>query len=388
MRLLSDNQAAAVEKLKRLKVGALFMGCGTGKTQTAVSLINSVDDVSLVLWVAPLRTIENLKAEIALCGCHHPIEYYGVESIGQSDRIYLEVLEKVHAAGTVFMVVDESLKIKNLRAQRTKRLITIGSRAAYKLILNGTPVTKNILDIYAQMYFLSPKILDKNFYRFRDDYCCYKQKRKNGRVVETVITGYANVEHLLSIIEPYVYECSLDLPLTKRYGVKRWKMTPAEHDAYESLKIELLSQIEDEDSSVQILGMLQKLQHSYCLSEEKVRALEGEVDDKTLIFCKFLRSAARVRELYPAARVLTYGKDSYGLNLQRYRKIIYFDKTFDYAFREQSEARIYRLGQQDDCEYLDLTGDIGLEKIIDKCIEKKIGLVQAFKLGQLKLKDL
>lgn len=388
MRLLSDNQAQAVEKLKRLKVGALFMGCGTGKTQTAVSLVNSVDDVALVLWVAPLRTVENLKAEIAICGCRYPVEFYGVESIGQSDRIYLEALDKVQkAAGPVFMIVDESLKIKNMRAKRTKRLITIGSFATYKLILNGTPVTKNILDIYAQMYFLSPKILDKNFYKFRDDYCRYKQKRRGGHVIETIITGYANVPHLLSIIEPYVYECSLDLPLTKRYRVKKWRLTDNEREDYDDLKMSLLSQIDD-DNGVQIMGVLQQLQHSYCISREKVRALDGEVDDKTIIFCKFRRAEEHLKALYPNATILTYGKNSFGLNLQDHNRIIYFDKTFDFAFREQSEARIYRLGQQDDCEYIDLTGDIGLEEMIDKCIAKKISLVQAFKLGQLKLRDL
>lgn len=387
MRLLSDNQKAAVEKLKRLKVGALFMGCGTGKTQTAVSLVNDVPDVDLVLWVAPLRTIENLKAEVALCDSRHPIAFHGVESIGQSDRIFMEVLNTVKGAGKVFMIVDESLKIKNLRAKRTRRLMTIGREAAYRLILNGTPVTKNILDIYAQMSFLSPKILDKNFYQFRDDYCCYKQKWRNGEPGEVIITGYANVKHLLAIIEPYVYECSLDLPLSKHYSVRGWGFTVEESVAYTALKDRLLEEIADDDSAA-ILGMLQKLQHSYCLSEHKVEALDGLVDDRTLIYCKFLRSAARVRELYPRARVLTYGKNSYGLNLQSYHRIIYFDKTFDFAFREQSEARIYRLGQQNDCEYIDLTGDIGLERMIDKCIEKKVSLVRAFKLGQFKLQDL
>ena len=387
MRLLSDNQQAAVEKLRRLKVGALFMGCGTGKTQTAVSLVNSVEGVNLVVWVAPLRTIENVKAEIQLCDCRYSIKFYGVESIGQSDRIYLEVLDLVQSSGPTFIVVDESLKIKNMNAKRTKRLITIGNYASYKLILNGTPVTKNILDIYAQMQFLSPKILQKDFFKFRDDYCCYKQKHKNGRVVDTIITGYANVNHLLKIIEPFVYECSLNLPLVNHYHTKRWRLTEDERLAYDSLKLELLSELED-SSDVKILGMLQKLQHSYCLSVDKVNALRGLIDDKTLVFCKFKRSVERVLSLYPAANVLTYGKNSYGLNLQNYKKIIYFDKTFDFAFREQSEARIYRLGQQNDCEYVDLTGDIGLEKMIDKCIKKKLDLISAFKIGQFKLENL
>ena len=37
---LLDHQRKAVDKLKKLKVGALFMEQGTGKTRTALELIN------------------------------------------------------------------------------------------------------------------------------------------------------------------------------------------------------------------------------------------------------------------------------------------------------------------------------------------------------------
>ena len=77
--------------------------------------------------------------------------------------------------------------------------------------------------------------------------------------------------------------------------------------------------------------------------------------------------------------VLTYGTGSLGLNLQEYNRIIYFDKTFDYSFREQSEGRIYRNGQKLNCEYFDLTGEVGLEGIIDRCIYNKESLVNYFK---------
>lgn len=386
MRLLSDNQQEAFEKLRRLKVGALFMGCGTGKTQTAVSLINSIPGLDLVLWVAPLRTIENASKEIELRCSEYEFDFYGVESIGQSDRVYVEVLDKIDAAKCAAIVVDESIKIKNLRAKRTQRLLHMGERCEYKLILNGTPITKNILDIYAQMLFLSPKILDKNFFKFRDDYCVYSTEHRYGKPVRTYITGYANVEHLLSIIEPYVYECSLDLPLAKKYRTLTWHMTETERFGYENLKCELIAAAEDD---FEILGAMQKLHHFYTLASEKVPLITPYVDDRTIIYCRFIAARDYLQEMFPQALVMTYGKGSFGLNLQKYRRIIYFDKTFDYAFREQSEARIYRMGQQESCEYFDLTGaDIGLEELFDKCIAKKLTLVNAFKLSGMKLEDL
>lgn len=46
-----NNQELAFEKLSKLKVGALFMAMGTGKTKVALDLINSkLNKVDYVLW--------------------------------------------------------------------------------------------------------------------------------------------------------------------------------------------------------------------------------------------------------------------------------------------------------------------------------------------------
>lgn len=387
MRALLDNQQAAVDKLKSLKVGALFLGCGCGKTQTAVSLINTVDNVDLLLWVCPCQTKDNVKTELTKCGCRYTAEIVGVESIGQSDRIFMEVLSKVTEAKKVFLIVDESIKIKNMDAKRTRRLMQIGEHAEFKLILNGTPITKNIVDIYAQMNFLSPKIMrNMSYYQFRNNYCEYKEWRKNGRVQKTVITGYENVDHLLSIIDPYIYQCTLDIGLSKHYKTLNWYMSDNEANEYYNLKDELFENFDKDDifRDGALLAILQKLQHSYCCCEEKFDVIESLLDDRTLVYCKYIRSREELEKRYPDVKVMTYGTGSLGLNLQDYRRIIYFDKTFDYAFREQSEARIYRTGQQDDCEYYDLTGNIGLEHMIDDCIKRKTNLIDEFKKGYKK----
>lgn len=387
MRALSDKQKEAIEKLHRLKVGALFLGCGCGKTQAAVELINTVEDIDLLMFVCPCRTKDNLREELAKCGCRYEADIVGVESIGCSDRIYLEVLDKVQSARKVFLVIDESIKVKNWSAKRTRRLIGIGEHAEFKLILNGTPITKNIIDIWAQMNFLSPKILGNiSLYKFRDRYCKYTQVMQGYRVKKTFITGYENIDHLLSIIDPYVYQCDLDLNLSKFYHSVPWKMTDEEANEYENLKVELSEGFANDEES--ILAVLSKLQHSYCLSQAKFEAIKDLINDKTLIMCKYIASREALMSSFPNARIMTYGTGSFGLNLQQYNRIVYFDKTWDYAFREQSEARIYRMGQQEDCEYFDLTGDIGLEYMIDRCINKKTNLVQHFKTTMPKIKDL
>lgn len=103
----------------------------------------------------------------------------GLESVGCSGRIYLQHRESVQKAKT-FIVLDESIKIKNLNAKRTKRLIDIGSFCSYKLILNGTPVTKNIMDLWSQFEFLSPSILQMGLEDFKYTFCDFVRitKRK------------------------------------------------------------------------------------------------------------------------------------------------------------------------------------------------------------------
>ena len=58
---------------------------------------------------------------------------------------------------------------------------------------------------------------------------------------------------------------------------------------------------------------------------------------------------------------------------------MYFDKTWDFATRVQASRRTFRTGQEYDCQYYDLTGDVGLESLINRNIEKKISLTEYFK---------
>ena len=131
------------------------------------------------------------------------------------------------------------------------------------------------------------------------------------------------------------------------------------------------------------LEMTQKMQHTYCVTQSKFDALdylfETVPQDNAIIFCKYIKSYEECKRRYPNAEILSYQKESFGLNMQHYRYTIYFDKIWDYALRIQSGRRTFRTGQEHDCIYYDLTGDVGLEKMIDKNIEKKISMTEYFK---------
>ena len=367
------------------------MEAGTGKTKVAVDIVNA-SPCDFVLWIGPLQTIRtgNVTNEVARQGGFNmPCSFVGVESIGGSDRIYLNTVEDLKSYEKPFVVVDESLKIKNADAKRTKRLLEIGKIVEYKLILNGTPLSRNLLDLWSQMEFLSPLILNMSLAQFKNTFCEWTRVTKsNGwrTYSKEYVTGYENVNYLYSLIRHYVFKADLKLGISQHYRSKAYYIDEDSREEYARIKEIFLEDemLEWRNNNI-FLEMTQKMQHAYCCTGDKIDQVksilaEEEVDpSKTIIFCKFIKSRELCERLFPECLVLSYQKDSLGLNLQEYNVTIYFDKVWDFALRTQSTRRTFRTGQERDCLYYDLTGDVGLERIIDRNIGKKVTMSEYFK---------
>lgn len=367
------------------------MEAGTGKTKVAVDIVNA-SPCDFVLWIGPLQTIRtgNVTNEVARQGGFNmPCSFVGVESIGGSDRIYLNTVEDLKSYEKPFVVVDESLKIKNAEAKRTKRLLEIGKIVEYKLILNGTPLSRNLLDLWSQMEFLSPLILNMSLAQFKNTFCEWTRVTKsNGwrTYSKEYVTGYENVDYLYSLIRHYVFKADLKLGISQHYRSKAYYIDEDSREEYARIKEIFLEDemLEWRNNNI-FLEMTQKMQHAYCCTGDKIDHVksilaEEEVDpSKTIIFCKFIKSRELCERLFPECLVLSYQKDSLGLNLQEYNVTIYFDKVWDFALRTQSTRRTFRTGQERDCLYYDLTGDVGLERLIDRNIGKKVTMSEYFK---------
>jgi len=398
MRALLDNQTEAISKLQQYKVGALFMEAGTGKTRPAVELANSINP-DYVLYFAPYQAInaanysESIKYQVELWGgfdCQH--DFVGIESLSNSDRIYLELYSKVDKAKRPVIIVDESLKIKNWNAIRTKRIVRLGQLAEYKLILNGTPLSRNLLDLWAQMEFLSPKILRMGQAEYKNTFCEYLtiDKRLGNRLMtKEFIVGYHNVDYLYKLIEPYVFEADLQIDTKKHYFNLSFSLSEEEKDEHDQLKEKYLDdeRMEFRNNNI-FLEITQKLQHNYSLSPEKfaiVNRLLATMDkSKVIIVAKYIDSQAELKQRFPGVRILSWQKNSFALNLQQYNVLIKWDKHWDYALHDQIEHRIYRQGQTEDCRIYNLTGNVGLENLMNKNVDKKGKLLEYFKRKSVK----
>ncbi len=392
MKALLDNQIKAIDKLRHYKVGALFMEPGTGKTLTAWRLIKSVPGVDYVLWLTPFQTKENLFVELNKMDADTSIiEIQGIESLSNSDRLYLELLPKVQKAKRPFIIVDESLKIKNSEAIRTMRAINIGRYANYKLVLNGSPVSRKLLDLWAQMEFLSPKILQMGFAEFKNTFVEYTTitKRMGHKVIsKEFINKYHNVDYLYSLIGPFVFDAKLELNKKQQYVDIDYSLTDEEEAEHNRLKEKYLDDEHMEFRNNNIfLEITQKLQHNYSLSPEKIDIIEGltkKEPERFIVYAKYIDTQEKLRKLFPKLRIMSWQKHAFGLNLQQYNRVIFFDKVWDYALRDQAEHRVYRVGQQEDCIFYDLTGNVGLEKMINENINKKQNLLEYFKKKSVK----
>lgn len=400
---MSDVQDAAFEKMRRLKVGALFMEMGTGKTKVALDLMaHRLPRVDVFIWICPCALKGEIERERTKWHPELPLDVVGCESIGASDRIYGELLGRMDGK-RCFVVVDESLKIKNIGAKRTQRILEVGRRAQFRLILNGTPISNNVMDLWSQMEFLDPRILDTDYRSFEWLYAVTKDIRNAyGKLLCRKVVGQRNEAHLMSKIEPYVFDARLYLDVQRGYERDGYHVDESE---YAAEVYRLLTEYSDLAPEMSTFALMAKMQRWYCRKgADTVRSVierirNREPDAQVIVFVKYVGSipldvpcihggiakdqqddiirrftSGELRTLY-----ITYGVGSYGLNLQSAHHIVFAEHTWDYSQRVQAEARIYRMGQRHPCHYYDIVADTPLEgKIID-ALKSKQGFAQTLK---------
>lgn len=438
---LLSHQIAAVKKLSKIKVGALYMEMGTGKTRTALDLIASrynAGKVNHILWLCPFSVKKTIEREVIKhAGRIDNLTICGIETLSPSIRVKSELYQLVRDKN-VFLIVDESNLVKNHKAERTKAVLYIAESCDYKLILNGTPLSRNEADLFSQWQILDWRILGyRSFWSFSSNHIEWDEKIR-GKVKST-----QNIDYLVRKIAPYTYqvkkdEC-LDLP-SKSYSVAYCELTEEQSWHYHQAANELLFEV-DELLPHTIYRMFTGLQNiisglsidtnskgfnskplfSNPMDNPRMQLLMGIVhrlDDKIIIFCKNTHEINDIvselnkeygegsavpfnGEVSQSQRQLNldaFATDSrflvankmtagYGLNLQFCNRVIYYSNDWDFATRIQSEDRVHRFGQDKKVSIIDICAADTLDERILACLNNKEGLVEAFKDWISKHKD-
>lgn len=391
--MLNFNQQLAFEKFSKLKVGALFMQMGTGKTRVALELVK-YNKVDFLLYVTPFSTIKNIEFEIEKWGINCEYKIIGYETIQSSSSKYLETLELLENK-KCFIIADESIFIKNEETKRFERICQLRKKCEYALILNGTPLTKNEWDIYNQMYFLSPLIFKMNRGQFLNTFfkkITYRKRHEKERTFYKF--SEVNADVIYKLIEPYIFKC--DLEFDKRQQTSFNYINYEDYEYYKE-KEKKLEEYKETRSSETIINMLNLLNVISCNYEKKSDAVIKYIANKqVIVFCNFLQEVDYISskihcyviigntknrneiiknfEKDKKPLIMTFGVGSYSLNLQFCNEIVYTGLNFDYAKFEQSKYRIKRIGQQSDIKYTYFLTNLGITKFIEDNIDKKRNL--------------
>ena len=443
MRLITkmySHQVKAVEKLKKIKIGAAYMEMGTGKTRVALELINirlNKGRIDHVIWLCPCSVKENLRRDIIKHTGEEQniITICGIETLSTSIKTNSYLLELVKNK-RCYLIVDESNLVKNHKAKRTQNIIRLSEYCTYKLILNGTPVTRNEADLFAQWYLLDWRVLGyKSYWSFSANHLEFDDY---GRLRKCL-----NVDYLVEKIGPYSYqvkkeEC-LDLP-PKTYEKVYYELTNQQYEHYLNVADELMFSL-DEFQPWTIYRMLTALQDVISgmyvnTSKENIQTtpyfdnplenprikkllelLDG-LEEKTIIFCKYQQEINDITNIINSK----YGKDTavpftgdltqkkrqnnldlfqttsqylvankqcgaYGLNLQFCSYIIFYSNDWNYGTRSQAEDRVHRIGQTENVHIVDICAADTLDERILKCLDKKENLVDSIREEIEKNKD-
>jgi SNF2 family DNA or RNA helicase len=335
------------------------------------------------------------------------------------------------------MAVDESTTIKNPDAKRTKNICKLSEYARYRRILTGSPITKSPLDLYKQCDFLHPELLGhSSYYTFRTRYAVMRTANFGGRSVQIVV-GYRNLEELSAKLKPFSYrvlkdEC-LDLP-AKTYMKRIVKLTAEQEKVYKQMKHLALAEMEGKQmTTATVLTQLMRLQQINCghftaddgtikdIKNNRITELMSTVEEihgKVVIWAHYQYDVATIvehlKEEYGDNSVVTYygltpmnerqgniqkfqdlespvrflvgttQTGGYGITLTAASTMIYYSNGYDLEKRQQSEARIDRIGQHFPMTYIDLMVENTIDERIVKSLRKKVNIATQIMGEELK----
>ena len=345
--------------------------------------------------------------------------------------------EKFLSCHKTLMAIDESTTIKNPEAIRTKTIIGLGKDVKYKRILTGSPVTKSPLDLFTQCYFLDPWLLEHHsFYTFKTRYAITKQINVSGRMVHLVV-GYRNLGELSDKLKPFSFRILKDdcLDLPKKTFMKRIvQLSSEQKKVYDQMKQMALAVLNGKMvTTATVLTQLMRLHQITCghfksddgdiqvLKNERLDELLDvldEVEGKAVIWAHYRYDieviVEAIKKRYGDNTVVTYYGDTttedrqkaikliqdpnsqvrflvgtpqtggYGITLTGASTMIYYSNGYDLEKRQQSEARIDRIGQEKPMTYIDIIAEGTVDEKIVDALRKKVDIASKIMGEELK----
>ena len=396
-------------------------------------------DKKMVLWQAMINKTQARKLDTLFkTGEELHILIMNVEAF--STKKGVDFAHKFLSCHNALIAIDESTTIKNPGAKRTKNILGLSKYSKYRRILTGSPVTKSPLDLYTQCYFLSPWLLDhSSFYTFKNRYAVMRTANFGGRSVQIVV-GYRNLGELSEKLKNFSYRVLKDdcLDLPKKTFMKRIvQLSEEQKKVYSQMKQTALAFLNGKAATTAtVMTQLMRLHQITCghftsddgttqvLKNNRIEELIDllhEVHGKVVIWAHYRHDIETIVEHIKKEFntgvdncVMTYyGNTSvedrqkaikeiqdpdspvrflvgtpqtggYGITLTAASTMIYYSNGYDLEKRQQSEARIDRIGQTKPMTYVDIIAEDTVDERIVKALRKKINIASQVMGEELK----
>ena len=329
------------------------------------------------------------------------------------------------------MTVDESTSIKSHRSSRTKTCWELGDMALVKRILSGLWTPKGPLDLFAQCYFLDPRILGQtNYFTFQRKYAQLVRRETGGRKFWQVV-GYQNIEDLQQRVAPYSYRVLLEDCVDLKgmtYDAREVELTPEQRRMIKEIRtfgnaaITTASgdaRFVTTDMVIKQIARISQIACGYVLDDEervlhevpenRTNALVETLQEhrgKAIVWCPWKpplhKIAKKLREDFGPRSVAEWHGGNKGTRHEDERRFlndpecrfmvatqgagmrgntwtvadltVYYANNYDLEQRDQSERRNYRNGQTKPVRCLDLMAPGTNDEKIVKNLRQKIDL--------------
>lgn len=455
MKNLWQHQKDTIERALGGNHFAIFHEMGTGKTATVIQVLRHLyanqGKLLNTLIVCPLIVIRNWEQEILEWSKITRQKILTME--GSSKKRIKNFLQKIHdeknfiaiinyeglvaSASLVneikkwqpeILVCDESQRLKNYAATRTKVVLGIAKCTTYRYILTGTPILNSPIDLFGQFSVLNfGQSFGSNFFSFRAmffvDKNAHMPRDRHFPNWQLKSGAFNKMQEIIAPISSHVAKADcLDLPpLVKQkiYVELSGKQLTAYRDMERFFVAELNEKYVKADLAItktlrmnQILSGFVKDDDDkifYFDSNPRLKALGELLDDitptsKVIVWTVFRPSYRQIGGLCEKLKikyvechgdisnndkfenVASFNNDDsvrvlighpgigVGINLVVAKYCIYYSRTFNLEHDLQSEARNYRGGSEihDKITRIDIVSPDTIDELILQSLEMKM----------------
>ena len=342
-----------------------------------------------------------------------------------------ELGDFIHRSANFDMIIlDESHRAKSAGSKVSKYLGMVGKHTKYKMCLSGTPMANSPLDVYGQYRFLDNRIFGTNYNLFEQNYAI-----KGGADLRFVV-GFKNQRDLQAKFASIAYTCKmsdvasrLKLP-DELPPVQRLVSLPSKDmKTLRELSREFISEcgsghVVATNALVKLLRM-QQITSGFCqittqpgadpIEQDLNTAKQDELLDilsdmsplaSLVVFCVFRHDIGVVRSVAKEAKrevfeisgdmnelVEWQGKEgailvvqiqagAEGIDMTKAHHAVYYSLPHSLALYNQSKARLYRPGQQNQVSFIHLVAEETVDEAMYRSLEQKKNVIDAIKSGE------